>query len=192
MQKIRKQSTGDKIFLQYVIYIIEQLIEYGHAPSYATVESMRKWYNEIPYDATTMDFLIIKTNLFTSTLSSRCAYSTHYDFLNALTNRMADYLSSYEIRKNPKIDDHSANCLTYRAARDDAKRKLKDALFHNCRYIQLLFAKQHAARKARSIWPKVAISAKKQNAKLQACKDYELAKQIRNEFAAAQNIARKR
>lgn len=45
----QKRSASDILFYEYREYIIRQLIKNHYAPSYATVETMGRWYSDIPF-----------------------------------------------------------------------------------------------------------------------------------------------
>ncbi len=191
MVKSRKKSASDNAYMQYIFYIIDQLIENHCAPSYATQESMRKWYFDIPYSDKTMSMLIEKSILFIRTLNAGDSNSTDPHFLNSLTDKMADYLSGYMMRGDHRMAAGNADKATRRLVRDTAKEKLKEALFTNCRYIRFLFAQQKAKRDTRAAG-QGAVNKERTKAKKQSAKEaYKITCQIRAEFVIMQNIPRK-
>lgn len=184
MASSKKQTASYKAYIEYIFYIIHELIENNYAPSYSNNDTMRKWYFTMPYNDDTMNFLIEKSILFIRTLNSQDSASTAPHFLDALTTKMADYLSGYAMRKDFRIDNDAAGQSARRAIRDVAKARMKDALYNNCGYIKHLFAQQQINRDR-------ARSGNRRSPK-SAARDYAIELQIQAEFRIMQRVPRRR
>lgn len=141
MTFIKNGKSAARIkFSEYVKYISDyMLINYG--PSYSTRTNVRKrteYKPEIEQD------LIFQTRTFIKLLSSSSSNSTNPEFLRALTNLMADYLSGYTM--------HKPNCPN----RKKVKELLQSELYDENPYIKDLLARQAAAREARNHKPVTA------------------------------------
>ena len=133
----KKQTAAQKVFSTHTIHITNMILE-KFGPSYATKAEVRiTARRKIPYAPEVENFIIFQTKMFIRFLDSRNSDSTNPQFLNALTNLMADYLSAYTM--------HNHNIPT----RKKAKEILKHTLYDNSSYIQKLLARQEMEREAR-------------------------------------------
>lgn len=95
--------------------------------SYITQESVRNtWRYKAPYSDEMAEKLILFTKTYLRTLSSTNSNNTNPQFLQALINLMADYLSRYTMR--------APNCPD----RKVAKQALFDELYTNSHFINHL------------------------------------------------------
>lgn len=133
----RKQTAAQRVFSNYTVYISNMVIE-QYGPSYSSQLEMRNtWRCKIPYTDEIEDFLIFKTKMFIRFLDSRNSNSTNPQFLDALTRRMADYLSAYTVRS------------LKRETRKKAREQLRITLYDESTYIQNLLLRQAINRDAR-------------------------------------------
>lgn len=133
----KKQTAAQKLFASYTIYITDIMLE-EYGPSYATRAEIRNtWRYKIPYTNEIENFLIFKTKMYIRLLDTRDSNSTNPQFLDALTQLMADYLSAYTMHNPEKL------------SRKKAKEILKQALYDNSAYIQSLLEHQEIMRELR-------------------------------------------
>ena len=171
-----RNSAVQQEFHKFINDISEKVIPvYGTSYMFHP-ETRNKWRHEIAYSAEAEDFLVRSTRVFIRMMDDKSSNSKNPVFLKSLVNLMADYLSSYTMRAPNRT-------------RNAAKQILMDALWNNNSYIQNMLARQAEAKQERKS-RKPAAAAKKRKAQKakqakiqQAKKDYEIARDIRGEFA---------
>ncbi len=136
--KTNGQTAVQKAFAEYTLYITAEFVD-QYGASYVRSQDIRNaWRHTTKYNEEIELFLIVKSKTFIRALDARSSNSTNLQFLDALTNRMADYLSAYSA-KNPAI-----------MKRKHARDILKQELFHKSSYINFLRAQQskkHAVKR---------------------------------------------
>lgn len=189
MTRTRKLSTSEKVFKDYKLYIVKQLLEFQHALSYATVKDLSDWQSTLSYDNSTMESIMRASITFISTLDDNESHNTSPTFLQALTAKIANYLTTYKTKDNPRVksgEQMSAKSLN--KIRAKVREELQTQLY-NCNYIKSLLARQAAKRRARANgWRQGTKQIKKRERAETARREYELKRQVRGEFIAAQNM----
>lgn len=153
---------------------------------------MGRWYSDIPFKTQTLNMLIEKSILFMRVINGDNSNTTHPDFLNALTNRMVNYLAKYMVRSNILVASGVASQEKRRLEYARAEDSLKKSLYSECEYIQKLFASQKAKRKLRAAGAAAVARDRINIQKDKAKKAYRMACQVHTEFMEAQNITRKK
>lgn len=185
MTEIKKLTATEQAFEEYKTYIIAQLLEFQHSLSYATAESLADWPATLPYDQATMESLLKTSITFICTLTDRDFNHINPNFLQALTLKIAKYLSNYKIKSDPRIKSgQQLSEITLRKMRTNAKEFLQYQLY-NCKYITLVLARLKAQRAQPS-------TSKKHRKKTNALRKYKISRQVSAEFATAQNTPRVR
>lgn len=189
MTRTRKLTACEQVFADYKADIIKHLLTIQRTLSYATASDLSDWQSTLPYDDAMMESVILASITFISTLDDKESHNTSPVFLQALTAKIANYLTEYQIKNNPrvksgeKLSDKSLNKIKAKA-REDLQSRL-----YNCKYIRLLLARQAAKRQIRTDnWRQGNKQSKQHERADAAYRDYQLKRQVRGEFAAAQNM----
>lgn len=177
--KPRKDSSGktlaDKALDKYVDWIVEEIYkEYGLGKKGTDITDIEDkklaWRTLHAWDLDKENFAIEHTKLYLRLLDSNDSNSTNLQFLKALVNRMALYLSEY-CQKGPKRSQNRAISI------------LKDALYTNNPYIrglELYQAERRANGQPRTM---KSVADRKKRARIQAYKDKcAVERQVRVEF----------
>ncbi len=175
----KQNSATSKQFANFSQYITNLfLADFGK--SYMTQENVRnRWRAECDYKPEAEKFLILKSRTYLRMLDSRDSKSKDPNFLNALTNLMADYLSAYTMRAGK--------------TRKHATKDLKTALYTENPYIQNLLADQEQRRKeGYKRTPDTVAARRKHDAVLAAKRAHELHRQVMGEFAETSTYCKKR
>lgn len=183
-----RNSAVNIAFGNYTKFITNEFLE-KYGPSYANQDNTRNaWRQNVAYSKEAVLFLIQKSITFVATLPGGDPKSTDPHFLNALTTRMADYLSAYTMRANEL--QKSKNIKPQ--SRKSAKQELKLALYDNSSYIQNLFRKQKEKREKRTRNPHYREELKREDALQAANKNYAVMKEVQIIFAKANSYKIKR
>lgn len=182
-------TASEQVFEEYKSYIIKELHENQYAPSFSTPESLTDWQNVIEYSDRIKSFLTTKSIMFIATLNDKNSNCTCPYFLKALTAMMANYLSKYVMHGDARMMSGEAlSQKTINRIFAKTREELHDKLY-NCKYIQMLFARQATKRAARKYGWKQGASAERQRTKQEAAtRAYHIKRQVRSEFIAAQNM----
>ena len=132
-----KHASAAQIqFSDFTRDITEQFLKQDKDSYRTQAETRNRWRYECEYTPEAEDHLIFQSRLYLRVLNAKDSKSTNPQFLNALTNLMADYLSAYTMRKV--------------CTRKVAKQELKKALYDNNPYIQQMLTRQEIARKQKA------------------------------------------
>lgn len=144
----KKQTASQAKFSEFTRKISTEVIE-RYCPSYSPLDTVRNtWRANLPYTQEIADLLVLKARVFVRMLDEDSSDSKNLGFLDALTTRMADYLSAYTMRA-PGVPKRKV-----------AKEILKRQLFTEFPYIIKLKATQESARNARRPVVRVAFNGK--------------------------------
>lgn len=173
----KKNNANRRIFDEYVVELGQYVItRYG--ASYATNAEMRgNWRWAIPYSAEIEKDLILRTRVYIRTLPAHLHCATDVQFLQVLTNRIADHLCAYTYR------------APHRESRSVAYRELQDQLFNNFEYIRRL-RHQQALNKSYHASPDPDARPRRKRIKAEIKRQYDetVANQVKAEFFAAQRL----
>lgn len=144
----KKQTASQAKFSEFTRKISTEVIE-RYCPSYSTLDTVRNtWRANLPYTQEIADLLVLKARVFVRMLDEDSSDSKNLGFLDALTTRMADYLSAYTMRA-PDVPKRKV-----------AKEILKRQLFTEFSYIVKLKAKQQFARNTKHTILREAVNSK--------------------------------
>lgn len=191
MTRTKKLTATEQTFEEYKSYILQTLCT--ECPiSYATPESLQDWQNTIPYNDQIMTTIMCKSVVFISTINSVASNGgTCPNLLSALIAKIANYLSTYQMRGDVRMRGAELSDKTVNKAQAAARNDIQEQLM-NCRFMQGLLEKQAMAREQRK-----ANGNRKAYAKSKQCqraadaeKAYKTKCQVRGMFMDAQNIVR--
>ncbi|MBQ8293975.1 MAG: hypothetical protein IJX89_01140 [Alphaproteobacteria bacterium] len=176
----RPETVADKAMTAYKEFISETLYsEYGIPKDIKGSCPKAQWRRGWAHDPRKENFIITQTKVWLHTLDWRDSNSTNPQFLLALVNRIANYLSLY-FEKAPK------------RTHNQTVKLLKQALWNNNMYIQALLVYQSQKRATKkNDTPRKRALRQQQEHKQQASNNYKLAQQIRIEFIEVSTYRKK-
>ena len=174
------ETMADRALKKYIEWISEEFYnEFGlgkHDTNLQTIEAKKlAWQTLHPWNEDKEKFIINQTKLYIRLLDSHDSNSTNLQFIKALVNRIALYLSEY-CQNGPN------------RSKNRAQKILKDALYENNSYIRGLELYQAERRQnAQPRTPKTIADRKKREhiAAQQKKRDMERQAQIMLVEAAA-------
>lgn len=177
--KQRKDKNGetvaDKALKKYIVYISEEFYkQYGLGKggnNLLDIDAKKlAWITTHTWDEAKENFVINRTKLYLRLLDSSDSNSTNLQFIKALVNRIASYLSEF-CQHGPK------------RSKNRAKSILVDALYKNNSYIRGLELYQAERRTNAHPRTKKSVANKKKQERITAdCKRRDMENQVRFMF----------
>ncbi|MBD5391535.1 hypothetical protein HDR66_01875 [bacterium] len=191
MTRTKKLTATEQTFEEYKSYILQTLCT--ECPiSYVTPESLQDWQNTIRYNEKTMAMIMCKSIVFISTINSVASNGgTCPNLLGALIAKIANYLSTYQMRGDARLTGAELSEKNINKAQAAARNAIQAQLM-NCRFMQNLLEKQAMAREQRKAngGRKAYAKSKQSQRAADAEKAYKTKCQVRGMFIDAQNIVR--
>ena len=175
--KPKKNNATRRIFDEYVVELGQYVIK-RYGASYATNAEMGgNWRWVIPYSETIEKDLLLRTRVYIRTLPGHLQCATDVQFLQILTNKIAEHLSAYT-RHAPHRDSLSA-----------ARHEIQDYLFNDFDYIRRLRHQQALNQSYyASTDPDARPRRKRIKAEIKRRYDESVANQVKAEFFAASQL----
>lgn len=176
----RQETVADKAMDSYKEFISEALRqEFGYPMNAPKGYQITQWRSVWNHDPKKENFIITQTKVWLHTLDWRDSNSTNPQFLMALVNRIANYLSLY-FEKGPN------------RTRNQTVKLLKQTLWNNNMYIQALLLYQSQKRDIKkNDSPQKRAARRKQDRKQIAHDNYKMSQQIRIEFIEVSTYRKK-